>query len=105
MIDSRERLVSLSHARKHLIPPSDNGRPVNPSTIFRWIRVGLEGLGGNRIRLEVTYRGQTPFTSAESIERFFAAVTAARLARIQRTQQQSADVSDADLAAQGLLSK
>ncbi len=102
MIDCRERLVSLSHARKHLIPPSDDGRPVNPSTVYRWVRVGLEGLDGHRIRLEVTYRGQTPFTSAESIERFFAAVTTARLARIERTQNQAADVSDADLAAAGL---
>ena len=103
MIDKRERLVSISHARKHLVPPSDNGRPLNPSTVYRWIRQGLEGLDGNRIRLEVTYRGQTPFTSAEAIDRFFAAVTTARLARMERTQQRCADVSDSDLAAAGLL--
>lgn len=103
MIDSRERLVSISHARKHLIPPSDDGRLLNPSTVYRWVRQGLEGLDGNRIRLEVTYRGQTPFTSAEAIDRFFAAVTTARLARMELTQQRCADVSDSDLAAAGLL--
>lgn len=103
MIDSKERLVSISHARKHLIPPSDDGRLVNPSTPYRWIRRGLEGLDGNRIRLEATYRGQTPFTSAEAIDRFFSAVTAARLARMERTQQRCDDVSDEELEASGLL--
>ena len=103
MINSSERLVSISHASKSLIPPSDDGRLINPSTVYRWIRHGLEGMDGKRIRLEVVYRGQTPFTSAEAINRFFAAVTTARLARIERTQQRSAEVSDADLAAAGLL--
>lgn len=102
MIDSTERLISISHARKNRIPPSDDGRLINPSTVYRWIRQGLEGLDGERIRLEVTYRGQTPYTSAEAIDRFFAAVTMARLARMERTQQRCVDPSASDLEEAGL---
>lgn len=103
MNNCSEQLVSIGYARKHLIPPSDGGRLINPSTVYRWIRTGLEGLDGNRIRLEATYRGQTPFTSAEAINRFFAAVTTARLARIEKTLADSAEVSDCELAAAGLI--
>ena len=53
-------LVSLDHARKKLIPPRPNGNPVNPSTVWRWIRKGLEGPDGERIKLSVVYCGSRP---------------------------------------------
>ena len=99
----KQSLVPLSVARKDLFPVNPNGKPVNPSTLWRWIRRGLEGLDGNRIRLEVIYCGNTPYVTVEAVERFLDAVTAARLARMERTQQRSDDVTDAELAAAGLI--
>ena len=97
-----EKLKTLSYARNCWIEKSDSGKAVNPSTVFRWIRDGLEGLDGKRIRLDVSYRGQTPYTSQEAVQRFFAAVTAARLARMAARQQRSADVTDDELESVGL---
>lgn len=99
----RSGLVPLSVARKQLFPPNPDGKPVNPSTIWRWVRKGLEGLDSHRIRLEIVYCGNTPFVTAEAVEEFFQAVTHARLERMRRTEQRSADVTDAELAAAGLI--
>ena len=104
-IEIQEQLQTLSYARNRWIPKSDSGKSIAPSTVFRWIRDGLEGLDGKRIRLEVRYRGQMPMTSHEAVQRFFSEVTTARLARLEQTQQRAFDVSDAELAAVGLLSK
>ena len=41
-----DELVTLDYARKQLIPRRSDGKPVNPSTVWRWIRKGLEGLDG-----------------------------------------------------------
>ncbi|HQX50640.1 MAG TPA: hypothetical protein PLY87_16745 [Planctomycetaceae bacterium] len=101
-IEVHEQLQTLRYARNRWIPKSDSGKTVNPSTVVRWIRDGLQGLDGKRIRLEVTYRGQTPFTTQEAVQRFFAAVTDARLARIARTQQRADDVTDYELQSVGL---
>lgn len=96
-------LVPLSVARKKLFPANPDGKPVNPSTLWRWIRKGLEGLDGERIRLEVVYRGNAPYVEPEAVQRFFDAVTRSKLERTRRTQQRTADVSDAELAAAGLI--
>lgn len=101
-IEIHEHLQTLSYARNRWIPKSDSGKTVNPSTVIRWIRDGLEGLDGERIRLDVRYRGQTPYTSHEAVQRFFTAVTEARLARMARNQQRAGDVSDDELEAVGL---
>jgi len=103
-IEIHEKLQTLSYARNCWIPKSDSDKPVNPSTVFRWIRYGLEGQDGKRIRLDVSYRGQTPYTSHEAVHRFFASVTAARLARMAERQQRSADVTDEELESVGLMS-
>jgi len=99
MIDAREQLVTLTEARSQYIPRSGNGKAVNPSTLWRWIRQGLKGLDGERIRLEVLYRGSTPMTSPEAIRRFFDSVTEARLAR---TLDDHDHVTDDELSAAGL---
>lgn len=75
-----EELIPLPQARKEEIPKR-HGKPVSPSTIWRWIRKGLRASDGRRIRLEVTYAGRTPCTSREAIQRFFSELTEARLDR------------------------
>ncbi len=95
-----EELVDLSTARRKLIPRRPDGKPIAPSTLTRWYSKGISGF-----RLEVTYCGATPMTSVEAIQRFFRAVTAARLAKVRTDDApQLLTATDADLAAAGLLS-
>jgi hypothetical protein len=75
----REELKSLAYARNRWIPKNDDGKPINASTVVRWTRQGLLTPDGQRIRLEVQYRGNVPMTSREAVTRFFEAVTVARL--------------------------
>lgn len=98
----QEQLHPLNYARNHWIPKSTSGKPINPSTTFRWVRDGLEGLDGERIRLEVVYRGQMPCTSQQAVQRFFQSVTEAPLERMARTQQRADDVTTDELEAVGL---
>lgn len=99
--DSNEdRLIPVNRAVEDLA-----GKRVNPSTVFRWITKGLEGLDGNRIRLQVWYVGRQPHTTHAAIRVFLEAVTAAKIERSRRTQQGAAEVTAAELDAAGLLSK
>lgn len=79
------------------------GNP-SPATVWRWITKGLKGIEEQapRIKLKAVYCGSRPFVSRAAITEFFAAVTAARLARLERTQQHCADVSESELRAAGL---
>jgi hypothetical protein len=95
-----DRLIAVNKAVSDLA-----GKRVNPSTIFRWITKGLEGLDGKRIRLQVWYVGRQPHTTHAAIRTFLDSVTAARLERSRRTQQGAAVVTDAELDAAGLLGK
>lgn len=97
------KLLHLEHARKNgPIPRRFNGKPINPSTVWRWIRKGLQAVDDERIRLEVTYVGNTPYVTENAIAEFFQAVTAAKLERHRRAEALAADVTDAELAAAGL---
>lgn len=62
----RELLLKLSQAAQSL------QHPVAPSSIWRWTRRGIRN-----IRLESVVIGGIRYTSAEALERFAAAVTAA----------------------------
>ena len=75
---------------------------VNPSTPWRWINRGIAGLNGERIRLQVWYVGRAPHTTKAAVRQWLADVTAARLARMARTQQRAVDVTAAALQAVGL---
>ena len=99
---AQNELVSLDHARKKLIPRRPDGKPVNASTVWRWIRKGLEGLDGQRIKLSVVYVGARPFVTQAAIDQFFQALTEARLERYRRADSLAADVSDEELKAAGL---
>jgi hypothetical protein len=95
-----DKLIPVNKAVSDL-----SGKRVNPSTIFRWMTKGLEGLDGSRIRLQVWFVGRQPHTTHAAIRAFLDAVTTARLERSRRTQQRTAEVTDAELDAAGLLSK
>lgn len=97
------KLVNLDYARKHMIPRSPDGKPVNKSTLYRWIHKGLEGLDDDRIKLAVTYAGSRPCVTAEGINEFFAAVTDAKLERHRRVLELQSDVTDDEMEAAGLL--
>jgi Protein of unknown function (DUF1580) len=74
-IDLRnEQTLSLSGAAK-MLPPGRRGRPVNLSTIFRWIFDGIKGSDGVTIRLEAIKLGARWLTSVEALERFAEAQT------------------------------
>lgn len=99
---TENELVTLTHARKHYIPKREDGKNVSPSTVWRWIRKGLAGTNGERIRLSITYVGRTPYVTREDVERFFSAVTEATQARHQKAEQQVLDVTDEQLRRVGL---
>lgn len=103
MVTQSTGLVDLTTARKDHIPRRSDGKPVAPSTIWRWVRKGLEGADGERIKLEVIYVGNRPFVTRNAIDDFFQAVTEAKLERHRRAEELAADVSDDELASAGLL--
>jgi hypothetical protein len=93
-----EELVDLSTARRTLIPRKRSGKTVAPSTVWRWINSGLDG-----VRLEVCYIGSVPHTSKPALCRFFDAVTAARFAKKLKCESTTAIVTDAELLRAGLI--
>ena len=97
-----EEMVSIDEARKKEIPVRPNGKPVNPSTVWRWAWKGLQGLDGQRIKLEITYVGNRPMVTKTAIREFFRAVTEAKRERHRRAEALAADVSEAELRAAGL---
>ncbi|MDG1895031.1 MAG: hypothetical protein P8J37_08985 [Fuerstiella sp.] len=98
-----KKRVTLNHARKHIIDRRPDGNPIDPSTVYRWYRKGLEGLDGERIKLAITYCGGRPMVTPEAIDAFFAAVTSAKLERHRRAESLAADVTADELEAAGLV--
>lgn len=70
-----QALVPLCEARQKLIPRR-NGRPVSPSTLWRWTRKGLRAGDGTTVRLEVVRVGGRPMTSERAVRDFFKELTA-----------------------------
>lgn len=70
MIDvANESCLSLAQAAK-LIPAGRQGRPTSMATVFRWVLMGAQGPGGQRIRLEAVRMGGRWITSKEALQRF-----------------------------------
>jgi hypothetical protein len=75
-----------------LFPPFREGRPVHPSTLWRWHAVGVSLPGGRVVRLEAVRLGGRHLTSRAAVERFIRAqqeagtniVPAARTAQQRR---------------------
>jgi hypothetical protein len=70
--------LALTQAAKRF-PPYRAGRPLNPSTVFRWITDGVRAPGGRRIRLEGVRLGGRWLTSEQALARFIDAQTAAQI--------------------------
>lgn len=66
--------LSLAQAARRF-PPYRGDRPVNPSTVFRWITVGIRFADGQRIRLDAVRLGGRWLTSGQALARFMAAQT------------------------------
>jgi hypothetical protein len=75
----KEKPLSLADAAKRL-PSLRTGKTINPFTITRWIQTGTLLRDGTRCRLEAIRVGNSWVTSAEAINRYLAALTAACLA-------------------------
>jgi hypothetical protein len=65
---------SLSQAAR-LFPAYRQSRPVNPSTVYRWITEGVHLADGSRLRLEAVRLGGRWLTSVQAIERFITGQT------------------------------
>jgi hypothetical protein len=94
-------LIPVSQAIREVIPGGSN-----PSCVTRWTTRGLAPAEPEapRIKLEVLYCGNRAYTTRQAVRDFFERVTAARLARMERTRQRCADTTDAELKAAGLIS-
>jgi hypothetical protein len=70
MLDlTNESTTSLGQAAK-LLPPGRRNRPVNLSTLLRWVLSGVKGPSGETIRLEAVRLGGRWVTSREALQRF-----------------------------------
>jgi hypothetical protein len=69
-----ETLLTLSQAARRL-PPFRAGRPVDPSTLSRWILAGAKAPDGTMVRLEAIKTPSGWRTSEEALARFFGALT------------------------------
>ena len=69
-----EKLRSFAEAARRL-PALRVGKPVNPSTVWRWTTRGVRARNGALVRLESIKVGGTCCTSDEALVRFFRALT------------------------------
>lgn len=77
------------------------GNP-NPSSRWRWATKGLSDGQGGKIRLQVWYAANRPYTTAAAVSEFLQRCTAAQMARIDRRIQQAADIDRSQLQEVGL---
>jgi hypothetical protein len=70
-----EKLRSFAEAAQRL-PALRGGKPVNPSTLWRWTTRGIRCRDGLLVRLESIKIGGTTCTSDQALLRFFRALSA-----------------------------
>jgi hypothetical protein len=70
-----ETLRSFAEAARRL-PALRGGRPVHPTTVWRWATRGVRDPAGNAVLLETIKVGGTCCTSDQALARFFRALTA-----------------------------
>lgn len=97
---SSDKLLPLKRAIYEV-----TGDEPSPAKSLRWTTRGLAGIDGERIVLNVVPVGRKLFTTCNEVRSWLNAVTAARMARIQRTQATVESVSDDELRAAGLLGR
>ena len=64
-----ESIVSMAQAARRL-PPFRSDRPVSPTTIWRWLTVGVRLPDGTKLKLEGLRLGGRWVTSVEALTRF-----------------------------------
>lgn len=69
-----ETVLGLAAAAQRL-PPARGNRPVNSSTIWRWIKDGIKLSDGTTLRLEAVRLSGRWLTSVEALARFIDAQT------------------------------
>ncbi len=80
---------------------SVTGRRINPSTIWRWIKQGVAGIAGERIRLECWPMGRSVLTTEQAVRDFIEKQKQAREA--SQMQRESNEVTEEELRQAGLL--
>lgn len=70
-----EKLRSFAEAARRL-PALRVGKPVSPSTVWRWTTRGVRARNGSLVRLEAIKVGGTCCTSDEALQRFVRALSA-----------------------------
>jgi hypothetical protein len=70
-----EKLRSFAEAARRL-PALRVGKPVSPSTVWRWTTRGVRARDGMLVRLEAIKVGGTCCTSDQALQRFFQALSA-----------------------------
>jgi hypothetical protein len=93
-------VVSLAQAAR-LLPSLRGGRPVHPSTLWRWASSGVAG-----VRLPIIRVGGTACTSRQALRQFLADVEAARRPAppepLAPTQPTAAERAGEELTALGI---
>lgn len=70
-----QNYLPVGVARRELIPRGTSGKPVSPSTVWRWHKKGLVGPKGERVRLRMVMIGGRPYVTKDALEEFFTALT------------------------------
>src|SRR5262245_36707451 len=87
MIDlEAETLLSLKEAARKL-PPGRRGRPVNLSTVYRWVLGGAKSSDGTKVRLDAVRVGGRWLTSTQALQRFAQRLTEQALPGTQEATQ------------------
>lgn len=99
-----ETLLSMSAAAK-LAVGRGGDKPPALMTLRRWITVGVRGPDGRKVRLEAYRQGWLWVTTAEALDRFFAALTGGVVAGLPRPQtaaQRKARLAKAEAEAEAM---
>jgi len=106
-IDLRNETTISLMAAARMLPPGRRGRPINLSTILRWVLDGVRLPSGERVRLEGVRCGGRWITSIEAIERFCQRQTpgldvdARKVSRTPTARQRANDKAKRELARAG----
>ena len=74
----------------------------NPSSRWRWMTRGVNGVDGDKIKLRCWYVANRPFTTDAAVSEFLSACTDAQEIKAERRSARTEDVSEAELAEVGL---
>jgi hypothetical protein len=86
MIDvATETLLNLNAASR-LLPPSRKNKPVNESTLWRWITAGVKLKSGTVLRLEGVRCASRWLTSREALQRFMQRQTECCIPEMKRVR-------------------